>query len=137
MAPTKKSQLKSDESGFSLIEVMVTMAILSIGILAVVQLQYLNINGTTNANVITQESMLAQQIMERLKNRISPVGLTGGNLNNVNATGQAGGGYNAVWSIANPLGGSTSRFITVTVTHTGGVGGHPLTIRSLTTGDGI
>lgn len=136
MATQKNIPKEGRESGFSLIEVMVAMAILSVGILAVVQLQYANINGNTNANVITQEGLLAQLVMERLKSRSTPP-TSGGSLNNVTFTGQAGGGYNANWSVSNPMGGSKSRLITVTVIHTGGVGGHPLTIRSLTMGKGI
>ena len=128
---------KTTDSGFTLIEVVVAMAILTIGILAIIAIQYRVVNGNTNANVVTQEMYLGQLVLERMKNRTSPTSLLASNLMGVDMEGNAPGPYNAVVSIYNPLGGSTSRFITVTVTKNGGVGGHQLVLTSLTLGNGI
>ncbi len=133
----RRNKCITTQSGFTLIEVLVAIAVFSIGILGVAKLNYVNINGTTNGNVITQEIMLAQSIMERLKNTPNPATLYGGNSLGIDALGQPGGGYDATWSISNPMGGNGSRFITVTVNHTGGIGGHPVVLRSLTKGNGI
>ena len=127
---------KSGNAGFSLLEVMMAMAILTIGILAIVGIQHHIVNGNTNANVVTQEMNLAQRFMEQYKNLPSPSKRDNLTLNNIDAKGQAGGPYNVTVTITNPLGGSVSRFITVNVTRTGGVGGHPVIIRSLTLGNG-
>ena len=134
---TNWTRKKSGQGGFTLIEVMIAMAILTIGILAVVGIQHRIVNGNTNANVVTQEMNLAQRYMEQFKNVADPSSLNNLHLANVTATGQAGGPYNVTVAVSNPLGGSVSRFITVNVTRTGGVGGHPVTIRSLTHGNGI
>jgi len=127
----------NSESGFTLIEVVVAMAILTIGILAIIAIQYSVVNGNTNANVVTQEMYLGQLVLERMKNRETPAGLAANSLTGVDMEGNSPGPYNAVVNIYNPLGGDTSRFITVTVTKTGGVGGHPLVLHSLTQGSGI
>ncbi len=132
----KMTHKKNGKAGFSLLEVMMAMTILTIGILAIVGIQHHIVNGNTNANVVTQEMNLAQRFMEQYKNLPSPSTLNNLSLNNVDAKGQAGGPYNVTVTITNPLGGNVSRFITVNVTRTGGIGGHPITIRSLTLGNG-
>jgi type IV pilus assembly protein PilV len=125
------------QGGFTLLEVMMAMAILTIGILSIVGIQYLIVNGNTSSNVVTQQLHLATQVMEEYKNSINPLNLSPANLNNVDQNGEPGGPYNVTVAVSNPLGGNFSRFITVTVTRTGGVGGHPITIRSMTQGHGI
>lgn len=125
------------QRGFTLLEVMMAMAILTIGILSIVGIQYLIVNGNTSSNVVTQQLHLAQQIMEQYKNTVNPLNLTNTNLNNVDQNGEPGGPYNVAVVVSNPLGGNSSRFISVEVTRTGGVGGHPITLRSVTQGHGI
>lgn len=132
-----KARLLKQQTGFTLIEVMVALAILAIGIMSVVGIQYHIVNGNTNANVVTQEMHLAQRLLERFKNVADPTTLSNMNLANVNETGQSGGPYNVTVAVSNPVGGSVSRFIRVTVTKTGGVGGHPVTLCCLTHGNGI
>lgn len=131
-----KTRKNSGQGGFTLLEVMMAMVILTIGILAVVGIQHHIVNGNTNANVVTQEMNLAQRYMEQYKNVTSPSTLDNLTLNNVDTTGQAGGPYNVTVTVTNPLGGNVSRFITVRVTRAGGISGHPVTIRSLTHGHG-
>ncbi len=137
MVEAEMDTIEKNETGFTLIEVVIAMAILSIGILAIISIQYHVVNGNTNANVVTQEMYLGQLVLERLKNRDTPSGLTASSLTGVDMEGNTPGPYNAVVQVFNPLGGDTSRFITVTVTKTGGVGGHPLVLHSLTQGNGI
>ncbi len=110
--------------GFTLLEVMMAMAIFTIGILAIVGIQHLIVRGNTNGNVVTQELMLAQRVMEQLKNNPDPSLLTSSVQNGVDVAGDNGGPYMSHSTITNPIGGNSSRFIRVTVTKSG-PGGHP------------
>lgn len=124
-------------AGFTLLEVMIAMAVFSIGILAIVGIQYMVVNGNTNGNVVTQQMMLAKRVMEQMKNTTNPTSITSNVLNGVDMYGNPGGPYNVNATVTNPLTGATSRFIDVTVTKVGGVGGHPLTLQCITHGSGI
>ena len=115
------------------------VAIFSIGILAIAGLQYIVIAGNSDANVVTQEVMLAQRVIEEVKN-IPDVTLLSGSafdLNDVNDKGEGSGPYSVdVRVLVPPSGQDVSRFVSVTVTKSG-PNGHPVTIRSLTHGNGI
>jgi len=52
--------------GFTLIEVMITLAIFSIGILAIAGLQISSINGNSSARIQTEATTLAVERLERL-----------------------------------------------------------------------
>lgn len=127
----------TEPSGFTLLEVMIAMAVLSIGIMAIAGIQYMIVNGNTNGNVVTQEMMLAQRVMEQVKNTDDPVTIFFAPLAGVDQTSTLAGPYNVNVTALNPLGGNTSRFITVSVTKVGGVGGHPVILQCLTHGKGI
>jgi len=62
----KKSDQKDTADGFTLIEVLIAMAIFAIGILAVASMQIKAINGNTSAKIQTAETRLAAERMERL-----------------------------------------------------------------------
>lgn len=128
---TKKTNINT-EKGFTLLEVLMAIAIFSIGILGAIAMQYRVVNGTTSGNVLNQQMMLAQWVMEQKKND--------GDVTALNSTIPADvdpGPYTITITRANPLTGPSSRFVTVTVSRAGGIGGHPVTIRSLTMGNGI
>lgn len=138
VSPTKRHWVS--QQGFSLIEVMIAMVILSVGILSIVAIQYLIVNGNTNGNVVTQQLNLAQRYMEQYKNRPTPADLEDLNLVNVDETGQAGGPYDVSVTVENlpaPSKNAAARFVTVTVRRNGGVGGHEIAIKSVTMGSGI
>ncbi len=136
MKRVEDNVVKSNSRGFTLLEVMMAMAIFSIGILAIVGIQHMIVRGNTNGNVVTQQLMLAQRVMEQLKNNAAPSSLSSSVQSGVHMDGENGGPYTVTSTITNPIGGNSSRFITVTVTKAG-LGGHPLTIQSLTHGNGI
>ena len=129
------------EQGFTLLEVVIAMAVFAIGILAVIGLQVQVITGNSRSNIQTQQMLLAQTVMERVKNAPDIFNPTGNNnvtnLNNVDGEGNPGGPYNVTVTRTNPLGGTTSRFITVTVTKTGGFTGHDAVVQCLSHGNGI
>jgi prepilin-type N-terminal cleavage/methylation domain-containing protein len=60
--------LSNTNRGFSLIEVMIAMAIFSIGILAVGSMQLSTTKNNTTGNIMTGATMLARQKIEELKN---------------------------------------------------------------------
>jgi type IV pilus assembly protein PilV len=57
---------KSNENGFTLIEVLIAIAVFAIGILAVGKMQITAIKGNYFANDITEATTLAQDRMEKL-----------------------------------------------------------------------
>jgi hypothetical protein len=119
---------------------MIAMVVLTVGILSIVGIQYHVVNGNTSSNVVTQQLNLAQRVMERYKNTVSPDNLNDEDLVNVDHTGQTGGPYTVRVRVRNLPGGikpETGQMVSVTVIRNGGIGGHPLTIRSVTRGHGI
>ena len=138
-ARKKENFVKANDSGFTILEVLVAVAIFSIGILAIAGLQYIVIAGNSGANVVTHEVMLAQRILEEVKNIPDATLLSGSafDLNNVDEKGEANGPYNVdVMVLVPPSGQDVSRFVSVTVTKSG-PNGHPVTVNSLTHGNGI
>ena len=94
------------KNGFTLIEVLIAIAVFSIGILAVASLQLANTKNNTTANIMTQATMLARAQIEQLKNEditTSP-DLTVGNHNDPNnpidENGAAGGIYTRTWTVS-------------------------------------
>jgi prepilin-type N-terminal cleavage/methylation domain-containing protein len=105
------------EDGLTLIETLIALAIFSIGILGVAQLQLWNIKNNTTGNITTQATMLARTQLEELKNIGDVTDLTNGADadNPINPDGSAGGIFTRSWTISNPHGGNISRQIQVTV----------------------
>ena len=101
------------QSVFSLIEVLIAMAILALSLLAAATMQVSSIRNNASGNMVTQANMLAKAQMEVLKNTADITTLTDGVENNIDADGQPGGIYNRSWTVANL--GTTARRITVTV----------------------
>jgi prepilin-type N-terminal cleavage/methylation domain-containing protein len=60
--------LIGNAGGFSLIELIIAMAILAFGMLAAASMQYSAIRNNTNGNIYTQANMLAKAKLEYLKN---------------------------------------------------------------------
>jgi type IV pilus assembly protein PilV len=69
-----QKQLKS-QSGFSLIEVLISMIIIAIGLLGLSGLQLASLKGTTNAHSRNVASMLAMELSERM--RANSLGVAG------------------------------------------------------------
>ncbi len=101
------SHTLSDKEGFTLIEILIAVAIFSIGILAIGSMQLWSVKNNTTGNITTQASMLAKAKIEELKNTGDVTTLTNGADTDSIFTRQ--------WQITNPLGDNESRQIEVTV----------------------
>ena len=127
-----------NDRGFTLIEALIAIAIFSIGILAVAQLQLWNTKNNTTGNITTMATLLARQQMEMLKNVADVTTLNpGADPNNpVDADGNSGGIFTRTWNVSNPLGGSTSRLLTVTVSWNRLGQNRSVVLTSITRGNG-
>ena len=115
--------------GFSLIEVMIALAIFSVGILAVGSMQIWSTKNNTTGNITTQATMLARQKIEELKT-VQNVG----DLDSEDGGTDTVGIYSRLWNVA---GAGSSRRITVTVTWTRGSQNRNIVLESITRGNGI
>jgi prepilin-type N-terminal cleavage/methylation domain-containing protein len=112
---------RDGQDGFTLIELMIAMAILSISMIAAVSMHFGTARNNTNGNIITQANMLAKTQLETLKNmNITALGQGGpfpnADVNSIpliNPDGQIGGIFRRYWTIENL--GTDARRITVTV----------------------
>lgn len=136
---SRQSNLKADFSanhnGFSLIELLIAMAILAVSMLAAASMQIGSIRNNATGNMVTQANMLAKAQMEVLKNRTDVTTLVGGVENNIDAAGQPGGIYNRSWIVSNL--GTSARRITVTVQWTKRGRSRRIILSSNTRGNGV
>jgi len=102
---TKKA---GNHDGFTIIEVVIAMAIFAIGILAVASLQVATINGNSSARKITEAVTLAENRLETMLN-LPYAGITDGQATE--------GAYTTSWSVAENVVADNTKFLTVTVTH--------------------
>lgn len=127
--------LSFKQSGFSLIEVLIAMAILAISLMAAATMQLGSIRNNASGNMVTQANMLAKAQMEVLKNTADLTTLADGAENNIDADGQPGGIYNRSWMVTNM--GTTARRITVTVEWTKRGLSRSIILSSNTRGNGV
>ena len=119
--PVQKSarSVSGNSRGFSLIELMIAIAILAFGMLAAASLQYSAICNNTKGNIYTQANMLAKTKLEYLKNQDIGSAELQANIDPysdptlINDNEQPGGIYARQWLIEDL--GSQARTITVTV----------------------
>jgi type IV pilus assembly protein PilV len=128
----------NNEQGFTLIEVLIAMAIFAIGILAVAQLQLWNVKNNTTGNITTMATMLAREQMEALKNAADVTTLSSGSdpNNPIDADGNPGGIFTRSWTVSNPLTGNTSRHLAVTVSWNRRGHNRSVVLTSITRGNG-
>jgi prepilin-type N-terminal cleavage/methylation domain-containing protein len=112
--PCPAAHLKSN-NGFSIIELMIAMAIFAIGMLAVISMQIGTARNNTSGNIYTQANMLAMSQLEILKNNDVIMLLPGTytDASKIDENGHPGGIYTRSWTISDL--GVGARAITVTV----------------------
>ena len=135
--PNPKYPFSNNKDGFTLIEVLIAMAILAIGMMAVISMQLSAAKNNTKGDLITQATLLAKQKMEELKSVSSVSTLTDGSENDIDQSGASGGIFDRSWTITNPLGGSSTRQLAVTVVWSNRGISSSVVLRSITEGSGI
>ena len=152
--------LMKNEKGFSIIEALIAMAILSIGLLGIGTLQLRAVQNNKTGNTFSQAVSLARSKMELLKNgdisdstdslnpSVFPTTTSDPN-NPLDEYGEAGGIYNLSWTVdayqEDSDGDGTAdadsdyaRIVTVTVTFPfAGDGTRQVTLSSVVTGGGL
>lgn len=150
----------NDQRGFSLIEVLIGISILSIGLLAVAVMQTAAVRNNRTGNTYTQATALARAQMELIKNGdmadtagiLNPPAFpstTNDPNNPLDENGQPGGIYNRSWTVDNYMedtdgdgtadtASSFGRTVTVTVTFPFvGSGTRQVSFTSVTAGGGL
>ncbi len=120
MEKSKANWIKStNQKGYMLIEALISIAIFSIGFLAVATMVLSATRNNTTGNILTQANMLARQRLEQLKNTPDittlPSDLTTTTESGIDASGDPGGIYTRITTIEDTLKFNTSRAVEVTV----------------------
>ena len=132
--------IEKREGGFSLIDMLIALAILAIGMLAVARMQLATVKNTTVGNLTTQATMLAQAKMEQIKNTQDITTLADEVEPDLDADGNAGGIYTRTTTITIPAAplDTSLRTVRVEVSWASVHGGERrITLNSVTHGQGI
>jgi Tfp pilus assembly protein PilV len=118
--PRRRPSIGRDNNGYLLLEILMAVAIFSVGFLAVGTLIISTTRNNTTGNIITQATMLAAEQLQILKDTTDiPAKLKAGDYddpnNPIGDRGNPGGIYTRSWTVSNPLLNTTSRRIQVRV----------------------
>jgi len=101
--PRSRFSIGRDSTGYLMLEILVAVAIFSIGFLAVGSLIVSTTRNNTTGNIITQATMLAARQLERLKDTTNIADLAPGtyaDTGKIDDQGNPGGIYTRSWTIA-------------------------------------
>jgi len=136
-----KLQIHKDQMGFTLIEVVIAMAIFSIGILAVGKMMYMAVRTNSTGNEVTEAAMLAQSTLETLKNTtdVSTLPKNGEqpSESSLDQNGDPGGIYTRTLDFTDPNGNDDSRLIKITIVWSRLSGTKTIEFETITQGNGI
>lgn len=122
------------QSGFTLIEVLISLVLFSIVALAIMTMCLSSIRGNATAQHTIEATLLAQDKLEELKGVSNLALLANGNEVNLQAAGSSHR-YNRSWTVSNgPT--SSSRRVAVTVGWRAGEENKQLTMQTVTRGNG-
>ncbi len=109
---------KSNNRGFTIIEVLIAISIFAIGFLSLAALQIKSVNSNTSARIQTEATRWAADRMERLLSLpYSDADLVAGTYSDTSEEG----GYDISWSVTDdtPLAGTKAIRVTVTPPRSG------------------
>lgn len=131
------NRLNRSQAGATLVELMIALAILTLGVLAAASVQMGTARNNSKGNIYTQAYMLAIEQLEILKNQdvSSLVPGTYSDASRIDADGQPGGIYARSWTIDTL--GTMARIITVTVQWQRGGSTNRVVLSSNTKGGGV
>ncbi|MBN2372368.1 prepilin-type N-terminal cleavage/methylation domain-containing protein [bacterium] len=120
-----------DRKGFTLIEIVVAMALMSLGLLALYGMQVTVMKSNSSSKNITTATLLAETKMEGLKNTGFGNNTTGYETN-IDEAGQAGGIFTRSWQIdPNYQNSANMEKVTVTVTWSDQNRTHNISLKSV------
>ena len=109
----QNSHVAFNDRGFTLIEVLVAMVILSIGIIALTSMQTAGIKGNSTANILTTGGTWAADSVERI------FAMDYDDLKNATST-SVDGHYSTNWQVTNNTPLPNTKTVTITVTSSDG-----------------
>jgi type IV pilus assembly protein PilV len=119
---------EKNQNGFTLLEVIIALSILSIGLLSLLGLQVAVVRGNTGSRNLTSAVMLTEAKNEELKEN-GFGNNTNGTETNIDETGQAGGIFTRSWTItSNYQGSANMEQTTVTTIWSDQVRSHSISI---------
>lgn len=110
----RKTRVTRNRAGFTMIEVLIAMVILTVGLAGTATLVASLIRGTQMSRHVTAATTLCQDKVEAFKNSTYS-SVASGSESNINARGQAGGAYTRTWTVTEDATTST-KTIVVSVT---------------------
>ena len=129
----------SNQTGISMLEVLISIVILSVAIMGLATLQSRGIRGNDLGNRTSQAVALAQDKLEELIDSSRDTTLGTGTTNDANnpidETGAAGGVFTRNWDIQNgPV--SDAQTLTVSISWTDIIGQHNVSVNGIVTPEG-
>jgi len=113
-----RTAVRYNQHGFTLMEIIIAIMILTVGLLAVAKMQVSAIRGNYMSSNTTVALALAEKKMENLlQKEYTHADLSNGNHEqvNINEAGQAGGIYHRIWVVQDDTPISNTKTIIVTV----------------------
>lgn len=130
-ALAKNTARGNKEEGFTLIEVLIAMAIFAVGILALAGLQVTYIGGNASAQMQTEATALGAQVIEHLKSLPYEAAELDPAVNPHQPPAGGSGPYDVRWTVMDNAPVTNAKTISVTVTPINRVNGRRVSISTI------